>query len=523
MADIKMITTALNNYFINNRIMIGNEIPKEGEFIIGDIMIKETQVSGEAIGWICVASGNPAAWSEFGKMPIEEIELEDGSVNIAKLADDVKLKLSLIDGLKTNQDNIQHEIEGINNVIEEKVGENIGDLTTLTTSDQSNLVNAINEVKYNLDNIDLTPYATNEKVDNINSTLTDNINNVNNTIGDASTLQTNTKDNIVSAINEVFQSGVSVKENLVEALTSKDVECSTSNTFDELISEVENLPVFPIWARNGGGLSFNGAPLITAGRRMLTSAVLGTDIYVLSGYTGSTSNLNTKYDTLTNTWTAMQAINYSTYGAAAVECGGKIYHLGGYNYTAYNRCYDPTTNTWSNMTNLTTGKQYASAVTVDGKIYIGTGNNTAMLSYDPSTNAWTTLAVGYTNQYSSAAYFNGQIHFFGGSNSNTAHYVYNIASNTWTSSTALHVTMYRSGQSAMIYNGKVYMVGGTIAGTTSNLVISYDIANNIWATENVTIGIAVYSPTTQIVNGTMYCIGGYSSTYLKDNQMIMFE
>ena len=134
MANVRMITTALNNYFVNNKIMIGSEIPTDGNYNVGDIMIKENQVAGEAIGWVCVTGGSPATWSEFGKEPV----LEDGSVNMAKLADDVRLKLALIDAvnvsiksvrsdiddLQTDVETLTSDVENINTVIEEKVGEN---------------------------------------------------------------------------------------------------------------------------------------------------------------------------------------------------------------------------------------------------------------------------------------------------------------------------------------------------------------------------------------------------------------
>ena len=52
-------------------------------------------------------------------------------------------------------------------------------------------------------------------------------------------LQTQSKD-IVGAINELFQSGNNVKQMLVDALIAKDVECSTSDTWDELLSIVND-------------------------------------------------------------------------------------------------------------------------------------------------------------------------------------------------------------------------------------------------------------------------------------------
>lgn len=52
-------------------------------------------------------------------------------------------------------------------------------------------------------------------------------------------LATNSKD-IVGAINEVFQSGNNVKQNLVDALIAKGVSCSTSDSFESLISKIIN-------------------------------------------------------------------------------------------------------------------------------------------------------------------------------------------------------------------------------------------------------------------------------------------
>ena len=46
-------------------------------------------------------------------------------------------------------------------------------------------------------------------------------------VGELSNLQTTDKDNIVDALNEVFQLGNDVKQNLVDALIAKGVQAST--------------------------------------------------------------------------------------------------------------------------------------------------------------------------------------------------------------------------------------------------------------------------------------------------------
>ena len=53
-------------------------------------------------------------------------------------------------------------------------------------------------------------------------------------------LLTESKD-VIGAINELFQSGTNVKQELVDALVSKGIDCSTSDSFGDLISKINVL------------------------------------------------------------------------------------------------------------------------------------------------------------------------------------------------------------------------------------------------------------------------------------------
>ena len=96
--------------------------------------------------------------------------------------------------------------------------EKIGDISQLSTQEKGSLVGAINEVKDSIDNKDLSAYQTKE----------------------SDTLLTNNK-NIVDAINEVFQSGNSAKQELVAALVAKGLEATTDMSFEELIESINNI------------------------------------------------------------------------------------------------------------------------------------------------------------------------------------------------------------------------------------------------------------------------------------------
>ena len=168
MGKIKLLNTNNNSYFENNQIDISDSIPTEGNHVVGDIVIKETQVEHMAIGWICIEAGNPGVWSEFGGMFDVPIELEPESVGMNELNSEVKSKLLLSDSIVINVQALQSAVsncatkedlknidlslyatkEDLENI---DISETVGELGNLETEDKSNLVNAINEVNANLE------------------------------------------------------------------------------------------------------------------------------------------------------------------------------------------------------------------------------------------------------------------------------------------------------------------------------------------------------------------------------------
>ena len=101
---------------------------------------------------------------------------------------------------------------------------------TETTLQHSELIESLDE---KVKGIDLSGYATKEDLENVEVDLSPYQEK------SSDSLNTNSKD-IVGAINEVFQSGNNVKQNLVDALIAKGVSCSTSDSFESLISKIIN-------------------------------------------------------------------------------------------------------------------------------------------------------------------------------------------------------------------------------------------------------------------------------------------
>ena len=59
----KLVSTKDNNYFLNNKIILAEELPTTGTYKMGDIIINPN--AGANIGWICTANGEPGTWAEL--------------------------------------------------------------------------------------------------------------------------------------------------------------------------------------------------------------------------------------------------------------------------------------------------------------------------------------------------------------------------------------------------------------------------------------------------------------------------
>ena len=183
MGKIKLLNTNNNGYFENNQIDISDSIPTEGDHVVGDIIIKETQVEHTAIGWICIEAGNPGVWSEFGGM------LDPESVGMNELNSEVKSKLLLGDSIVINVQALQNAVANC-----------------ASKDDLKNIDLSLYATKEDLENIDLSLYATKEDLENID--ITD-------TVGKLEDLETDDKSTIVGAINELLNL---LKQSSLEAI-----------------------------------------------------------------------------------------------------------------------------------------------------------------------------------------------------------------------------------------------------------------------------------------------------------------
>lgn len=134
------------------------------------------------------------------------------------------------------------------------------------------------------------------------------------------------------------------------------------------------------------------------------------------------------YDPLADSWSAKPSMSDARVSSAGAVVNGALYVVGGNDNAGFatsTLAYDPTANTWSTKAPLSDPRNQLAALAVGNKIYaiggidagaLSTGVAVAtMESYDPATNAWTTLPPLPIGLFApGTAEVNGTIYVMGG-------------------------------------------------------------------------------------------------------------
>ena len=222
----------------------------------------------------------------------------------------------------------------------------------------------------------------------------------------------------------------------------------------------------------------------------ISSAAIGTDIYVPGGGAGVAGNTLQVYSTTTDTWTtvATDPLPASLLGTVCAAFNGKLYVFGGYTTT-----YVSTT-------------------------YI----------YDPAAPAgarWTAGAPCPLAAYFGAAVPVGNLIFWAGMRNATTDlnsvYAYDPAANTWTQYPNL--TTARGGAGAWA-DGTMLYVGAGGWGTYLTSVEIYDTAQGpagTWAAGPPLIGgRRAFAPATDFASGIFYAGGGWNGGYMTSAEVL---
>jgi len=190
-------------------------------------------------------------------------------------------------------------------------------------------------------------------------------------------------------------------------------------------------------------------------------------------------------------------------------------------------------------TSLTSAQIYHSSVTYNGYVYtfgggISTGPFLADVAYAPVTNgtvgSWNpTQSLPVANRWHASVAYNGYVYVLGGvdvgpTTSATVRMAAFNADGTlaaWTTTTALPSARY--GHSAVVYNGRIFVIGGldgasTLLADAIVAPINADGTLGSW-TATTPIPSARHSHGAAAINGFMYVVGGSASFALNVAQL----
>lgn len=205
--------------------------------------------------------------------------------------------------------------------------------------------------------------------------------------------------------------------------------------------------------------------------------------------------------------------------SASAVVNSDMYVINGYDAngdTSYIEKYSFPNNSWTTLNTALLPKRFTSSETYNNKIYVMNGwLNSNVEIFDPATN---TVTNGATNPYyagnAGSAVYNGKIYVFGGSGlNNTSTYTYtnkfqyyDIAANTWNTLPDMPVAKETKGK---IVNDKLYVIGG-FNGTNSNKINVFNLTTNTW-TDEYTMPVGVSGHSVAVQNDKIFIVGDYDN------------
>lgn len=267
---------------------------------------------------------------------------------------------------------------------------------------------------------------------------------------------------------------------------------------------------------------------------------LGGKLYSFGGYINSTYVATPRvdrYDPATNKWTRMNDLPAGmTHVATAVD-GMSMYLVGGYPVVngrqtfATNKVYryDSNTDTYTALPNLPVARGGGAAAKVGNALFYMGGSDSArkdakdvwVLDLTQPALGWKARpALPEARNHPAAIGANGKVYFFGGqtgqdlaANHKANVYIFDPVTEVWSAGANMinggrsHMT-----SSAFLYAGKVFLLAGESDSAVLRNVESYDLATNTWQSY-ANLPAARIAGVADVINGKFYFNGGYNGKF----------
>jgi N-acetylneuraminic acid mutarotase len=233
-----------------------------------------------------------------------------------------------------------------------------------------------------------------------------------------------------------------------------------------------------------------------------------TFVFVIMGATlPFAANLASGADVAENTWTTKAPMNQARNNLGMAVVNGKIYAIGGLNesqsFLGTNEMYDPETDKWVSKTPMPTPRSQFAISVYQNKIYVTGGLlkepfvdrvrvSDANEVYDPSTDTWETKASMPTPRSGlSASVVKGKIYLLGGGQEfpypnwgpSSINEVYDPETDTWATKTSMPQRVFLA--ASVVVNEKIHVLGGQfefLGGGYGDFHQVYDPENDTWTT-----------------------------------------
>ncbi len=273
----------------------------------------------------------------------------------------------------------------------------------------------------------------------------------------------------------------------------------------------------------------------TARSEMRVATVDGI-FYVPGGFGGLTDF--EAYDPAADNWTSLAPMPEPAHHMMVTGHGGKVYVLGGARSMAWQAVatvfvYDPATSEWTAAGPMPERRMGGEAVSLGDFIYLvgGTGGTTAMLRYEPVTEAWNILpGPSQPREHVAAVAYDGEIWVVGGRWGGTGALatveVFDPASGSWRDGPEMNEA--RSGFGAAVVGDRIFAAGGEILGQRPWTALAsaemYDPETGAWRLlPDLPAGI--HGMPVAGYDGTVYVLGGSDRAGGIDNRgrVLKFE